>query len=140
MQERPTKWTLKIVLNAPGAPLEAAIGAGDDSQAQPETRNPANAPRHDAAARLGATAPDSEPTLPGILPDPYRQQPARLRLMIRANGEHPGEKCQTCEHFRRYSQARTWFKCDLTRQSHSAATDWRAHWPACGQWKARGDE
>lgn len=63
--------------------------------------------------------------------------PRRHKDMIAMYGEMPGERCGDCVHFISISYANTYHKCDLTRMTHGAATDWRVNWPACGRWEAR---
>lgn len=43
-------------------------------------------------------------------------------------------KCKNCKHFVVKQYAGTYFKCAKAGNinSSSAATDWRANWPACG--------
>ena len=57
--------------------------------------------------------------------------PQRIRDMRAAYGVRAGVNCGSCRHFLRFPQA-TWFKCEETRMTGGAATDWRARWPACG--------
>lgn len=42
-------------------------------------------------------------------------------------------KCGTCQHLHRHiGRAHDYFKCHLYSKSSSAASDFRAKWPACG--------
>ena len=65
------------------------------------------------------------------------QLPKRIRDMLAVHGAKPGRKCGECAHFLRHKQVARWAKCDLTRQSMGASTDWRTGWPACGQFQDR---
>lgn len=49
-------------------------------------------------------------------------------------------QCKTCTHLvsRRY-YPRTYYKCDLRRDSACAATDHRVGWRACAKWEARDE-
>ena len=69
------------------------------------------------------------------LPEPEEVLPKRIEDMYALFGKTPNETCGTCNNLIRYSQAATWFKCSLARQSASAATDWRMKWDACGKWE-----
>jgi hypothetical protein len=48
-----------------------------------------------------------------------------------------GFRCKQCEHFRRITYSKTYFKCDLLRPkwTHSFATDIRANSPSCKYFK-----
>lgn len=61
--------------------------------------------------------------------------PVRIRQMHEAYGKTEGVTCKTCVHLIRYQMGASWLKCELARQSSSAATDWRAKWPACGKYE-----
>lgn len=55
---------------------------------------------------------------------------------VRLWGPGPeGAKCKTCVHLfgRRYGK--TYYKCDLRRDSACAATDHRVGWRACGKYE-----
>lgn len=49
-----------------------------------------------------------------------------------------GKTCRTCAHLLsgKYHN-RTYHKCLIWVVSHSAATDIRLKWPACGRWEGR---
>ena len=50
----------------------------------------------------------------------------------------PGAKCKTCELlYRQSGTAKTYYKCELRRNTRGPGTDHRVNWPACG--KYRGD-
>lgn len=52
-----------------------------------------------------------------------------------------GARCRDCTHLCRKSPGRRHvLKCELAYQSMSAASDWRAGWPACGKFEARAFE
>lgn len=59
-----------------------------------------------------------------------------LNPCVRAWGYGPiGATCRTCQHLmRRCYGRRTYPKCSQRRDSHSAATDHRVGWPACGKY------
>lgn len=59
--------------------------------------------------------------------------PARLLDMHRVYGLSLGNRCGDCRHFERHHQGTRWFKCGKSHKTSSIATDWRARWPACGQ-------
>jgi hypothetical protein len=46
-----------------------------------------------------------------------------------------GAKCATCVHLARIIYARTYYKCELRRNTHGPATDHRVRWPACGRYE-----
>lgn len=47
-----------------------------------------------------------------------------------------GATCKTCVHlYRQHGGARYFLKCELRRVSHSAATDHRSGWQACGRYE-----
>lgn len=58
--------------------------------------------------------------------------PVRLRDMHALYRVAAGHTCGQCVHLVTYHQSSTWFKCTLTVQTASSATDWRKRWPACG--------
>jgi hypothetical protein len=66
--------------------------------------------------------------------------PKRIQQMHKGHGKREGVTCKTCRHLRRldYHNSR-YLKCDLTKITHGAATDWRAGWPACGKYE-EGEE
>lgn len=63
--------------------------------------------------------------------------PERLRAMHRMYGIKSGLKCKTCKHLKRYRYGKTYLKCDLNRQTHGTATDWKANFEACGKHELR---
>lgn len=59
--------------------------------------------------------------------------PARLRQMYAERGSGPaGAMCGGCAHLVTVRAGGTWFKCDLSRVTGGAGSDWRKSWPACG--------
>jgi hypothetical protein len=66
--------------------------------------------------------------------------PKRLLDMIAYYGAGPdGATCGQCAMLMLVGGvAHRYFKCNLSRKSHSAATDWRKSWPACGQFLDTG--
>jgi hypothetical protein len=59
--------------------------------------------------------------------------------MIAYFGRGPdGTRCKTCVHCR-YPDGygRRYYKCDLRRLTHGAATDHRVRWPACGRYEEK---
>ena len=40
-----------------------------------------------------------------------------------------GKTCKLCKHLLRFRQGTYWFKCDLSKMTNGAGTDWRAGWP-----------
>lgn len=76
--------------------------------------------------------------------DQRRTQRARVAI---ANGRHPANglpidtdhRCADCDHLKRYRHSsRNYLKCAYHRlgESHSAASDMRASWPACPHFEA----
>lgn len=76
--------------------------------------------------------------------DQRRTQRARVAI---AGGRHPANglpidiehRCGNCVHLNRYEyHRRTYIKCPKHRlgESHSAASDMRASWPACPHFEA----
>jgi len=88
--------------------------------------------------------PVAPPPLAGLKPDARRT--ARQRQMVAA-GWHPLTRgrarpdlghCGTCAHRVLVGHHdRTYPKCDVGPTTHGAATDVRAHWPACDRWERR---
>jgi hypothetical protein len=75
--------------------------------------------------------------VPVIVPEAAETTlPRRILLMYARHGSTEGQTCRTCAHLQRYKQGTRWMKCELTRQTSGAATDWRAGWPACGKWES----
>jgi len=46
-----------------------------------------------------------------------------------------GAKCGTCVHLVKAYYSKVYYKCDLRELSHSATTDHRVRWPACGKYE-----
>lgn len=64
--------------------------------------------------------------------------PLRIRQMRSMHGKRDDQKCGDCLHFRSTSGfARNYYKCELSKLTHGAGTDWRTKWPACGKWEER---
>ena len=61
--------------------------------------------------------------------------PARIRAMHNIHGKVEGQTCKKCTHLVRFRAGSYWFKCELTKQTHGASTDWRAGWQACGKYE-----
>lgn len=60
--------------------------------------------------------------------------PKRIRDMHTLYGRNDEHTCGQCALLlRRGANSRTYLKCTLQRNTHGAATDWRAKWPACGK-------
>lgn len=62
--------------------------------------------------------------------------PRRIRDMHRVHGLTAGQTCGDCVHLVTLKRANTWFKCEKSRITGGAGTDWRKRWPACGLWAA----
>lgn len=93
-----------------------------------------------------------EALFPGLEPEPDDVTTADRRRTLRARaaleaGRHPANgrmidpnpehTCGNCAHLKRYSYHNaTYLKCPAHRlgESHSAASDMRASWPACPLW------
>lgn len=89
-----------------------------------------------------------------IVPDPVAelsadQRRTRAAAVALELGRHPANglpvdrahTCGTCEHLHRYRyHNRRYLKCPNHRlgESHSAASDMRASWPACPLWAELG--
>ncbi|MFA5054171.1 MAG: hypothetical protein WC565_08940 [Parcubacteria group bacterium] len=65
------------------------------------------------------------------------KRPWRLRVMHESYGRDPEHTCGQCRHLVARRFAKTYYKCDLTRETVSAATDWRTGWQACGRFEER---
>lgn len=51
------------------------------------------------------------------------------------------KKCGDCTHFHRlYYHNQTYFKCDLRKITHGAASDHRLRWPTCSKFEERTTE
>lgn len=44
-----------------------------------------------------------------------------------------GACCRDCSHMRGVHMSKTYWKCDLRRNTHGSATDHRRSWPACAR-------
>ena len=64
---------------------------------------------------------------PAPLPESAKDRP-RARLST-----SPNNKCGECAHLYPTQHARTYYKCDLHKNTNSANSDWRKTWPACGR-------
>ena len=73
------------------------------------------------------------------MPEHESLGPQRLEDMHRRYGIRAGYECQDCAFLDRLSYARTYLKCGKARQTSGPATDWRAHWTACGLWQRAED-
>lgn len=71
------------------------------------------------------------------LPAPRPVYPARLKAMWALHGRRDDCHCATCAHLLRLAYSRNYYKCRKSAMSHSAATDWRVGWPACGAWEPK---
>lgn len=80
-----------------------------------------------------------QPALFADLPPLEAAIPADIKTMHLRFGALPQRICGDCQHFVRYKQGARWSKCNLTRQSNSTATDWRARYPACGRFSDNRD-
>ena len=63
---------------------------------------------------------------------PPKGLPQRIQQMYRLFGKTDGKKCKTCAHLIAVGHSRTYYKCEKSNVSSSAATDWRVGWDACG--------
>jgi hypothetical protein len=70
------------------------------------------------------------------LPEAEPVYPERIRAMWRIHGKAQGCRCGRCAHLVRVRYANSYLKCGLSVMTSSAATDWRASWPACGAFMA----
>ena len=67
------------------------------------------------------------------------EKPSRkFKTMQELHGYTEGQTCKTCIFLLKHIWDKTYYKCSLWHQSHSAATDIRLKNKACGKWKARG--
>lgn len=62
---------------------------------------------------------------------PVEVYPLRIRQMWAWHGK-VDNKCGKCAHLLREGRRNVYLKCGKTKITSSAATDWRAGWPACG--------
>jgi len=75
-----------------------------------------------------------EESLPENKRPDMRLAEAQHKTLVALYGAKGGQKCKDCVHFiRKYGGK--YFKCNLARQSHSEASDWRANWVACGRFE-----
>ena len=94
-------------------------------------------------------ADDDQPELPGVdalsflqMKDPLgvlRPVPPIVRLekklayMWGHHGAGPeGQRCKNCVRCGYVQYSKRYWKCSAYGNTSSAATDWRANWPACG--------
>lgn len=63
-----------------------------------------------------------------------------MKLMHKVYGRTEGKRCRTCRHLVGHEWSRIYWKCDLTRMSRGAKTDWGRSWPACGKYEEEEDE
>lgn len=77
-------------------------------------------------------------TLFGGPPPEEPDRPKRdTNPMLPVYGPGPGSaRCKTCVHLVRLRRGGTYRKCALRRNTHGAATDHKATWPACGKYQA----
>lgn len=59
----------------------------------------------------------------------------KYRTMQEMYGELEGKQCRTCKHAVQHRQSKSWYKCELWAQTHSAATDIRLKNTACGKYE-----
>lgn len=62
--------------------------------------------------------------------------PLRIQQMHRMYGATEGQVCKHCAHLVHADPYVRIYKCDQSKMSASAATDWRQKWPACGKFIA----
>lgn len=55
--------------------------------------------------------------------------------MIAVYGSKAGYRCKQCVHLLGREFAKTYWKCELRKITHSPATDHRKNWPACGKFE-----
>ena len=73
----------------------------------------------------------------GPAPEPEERTKREGNPMLAVYGPGPGSaRCKTCAHLVRLRRGGTYRKCDLRRNTHGAATDHKATWPACGKYRA----
>jgi hypothetical protein len=58
--------------------------------------------------------------------------PLRIRQIRELHGKRDDKICKNCIHCIAAGKNRTFYKCDMSKITRGAATDWRVHWPACG--------
>ena len=75
-------------------------------------------------------------------PSKGRKKTPRMQEVF---GTVSGKTCGDCAHCFAFTQSRKWYKCELWLQmcfptgGHSAASDIRLKWPACGKFEKGGD-
>lgn len=91
------------------------------------------------------------PVVPVVVLSADQRRTIAQRAML-AQGRHPanglpiittGQTCNDCVNLTRYlHHNRTYLKCPEHRlgESHSAASDVRASWPACTKFQPKGEE
>ena len=57
--------------------------------------------------------------------------------LIQLHGETPNKKCKMCKHFITKRYSKTYFKCNMFRNSNGPSTDWRARWQAFGKFEEK---
>ncbi|MFT9848499.1 hypothetical protein [Aneurinibacillus sp. REN35] len=78
---------------------------------------------------------DLFPDMPYLEPLPESNHPNR---MVRQFGEGPeGTTCKTCRFLYKKEWNRTFYKCELYRDSNGPGTDFRKKWQSCSKYKAR---
>lgn len=62
--------------------------------------------------------------------------PNSIKTMHRMYGAADGKACGACVHCVMVNGgSRDYPKCDLSKITNGAATDWRKKWPACGKFE-----
>jgi hypothetical protein len=77
-------------------------------------------------------------TLFELPPTVEAAKPSKLTLLQQMHAKHgttEGKTCGNCIFLRGYTQSRTWWKCTQAHLSHSASSDWRKKWLACGLYR-----
>jgi hypothetical protein len=75
-----------------------------------------------------------------LMPLHVQRAPAPWRGHVAAPGSGPaGEKCGTCDHIRRLTLSKTFFKCRLSKWTASVKTDVKFRDQACSKWREKGD-
>ena len=73
--------------------------------------------------------PDSTRPVKGMRPAEVQH-----KQLIAIYGKTEG-KCKNCIHLIRKRYDKVYLKCELSKQSNSEGTDWRAGWQACGKFE-----
>ena len=63
----------------------------------------------------------------------------RIKLMHQLFGKIPDKQCKTCNNLVTVTANRRYNKCRCYSQSHSASSDWRQKWTACGLYNKEYD-